>query len=407
MATPSFAQSELNTSVSKKVQGTFAAADFLTIANDAAKFVMSDIDLRSMMRKSALSPNLFDEMYQYTLPSDIKGDKIIDIQPQINRGKFDDWVLTSQEQFDRLKSRTKLDVAGDPIKLAADEDWMGENYVAIARDDLVNKLLISRPISDTETLISSLDSLSAGGGTWTEYGDGDNATVDADNYVKGSASINWDINADGGTTAGVYNDDLDDFDVSDYKSNGSVFVWAYISSTTNLTNFILRIGSSSSAYYSITITTNNEGASFYAGWNLLRFDFTNKSTTGTPDDDACDYVALYMTKDAAKVSETDYRFDNLTMKLGEHYNVVYYTRYPWQSSAGTFLEDATTTTDLLNCETDEYPLFVLKTAEYMEEFLKHERLADRLEVKYERAKAKYVLENPSQALLMTNIYHNM
>jgi len=169
----------------------------------------------------------------------------------------------------------------------------------------------------------------------------------------------------------------------------------------------LRIGSSSSAYYYITITTNNEGAAFYAGWNLLRFDFTDKSTTGTPDDDACDYVALYMTKDAAKVSETDYRFDNLVVKRGDHYNVYYYSKFPWQSSTGTYLENATATTDYINADTTEYRLFLLKTCQLMEEHLKNWDEADRFEGQYERAKAKYVFENPSQAICMVEQYYDI
>ena len=174
-----------------------------------------------------------------------------------------------------------------------------------------------------------------------------------------------------------------------------------------MTNYILRIGSSSSAYYSITVTTNNEGASFYAGWNLLRFDFTNKSETGTVDTDACDYVALYITKDAAKVSETDYRFDNLVIKMGPYYDVIYYTRYAWQSSAGTYLEDATTTTDLLNMETDEFNLAVLKTLQFMEEHLKKFKEADRWEKKYEAKKDEYIMRNPSEALLLQQTYHHL
>lgn len=390
---PSYTQAKLSTSVASKVSGEYSAADFLIVANNAVRTLMSEVDLRSSIRKTNLSPNLFDDVYEYTLPSTIKGNKIIDIQPQIGRGKYDDWTLVAREEFDRLKS----------------EGWLGESIISIDRDDLVNKLLISRPIDDTEAVISTFDSLTAGGGTWEVYSTGStNITKDADNYVKGSASLNWDISSTAAqTTAGIKNDDVDDFDVSDYKSNGSAFVWVYISSATNLTNFILKVGSSSSAYYSITITTNNEGASFYTGWNLLRFDFSGKSTTGTPDDDNCDYVALYMTKDTDKTSETDYRFDNLVLKLGDHYNVIYYSRYFWQSSAGTYLEDATAVTDLLNCETDEYPLFITKCAALIEEFLKNYSAADRLEAQYERMKREYIFTNPSQALLLQNTYWNM
>jgi hypothetical protein len=399
-----YTQAELNTSVSKRVSGDFTAANFLTIANDTVKAVLNDVDLRSQMRKAALSPNLFDEVYRYSAPSDLKGDKIIDIQPQIKRNRHLCWKLVTQEEFDRYKGEERIDKYGDPITINNSE-WVGNNLVSIERDDLTNKLLLSRPIDDEEISISSLDSTTAGGGTWTAFGDGENLTQDSDNYIRGSASLNWDIDDSGGTTAGIYNDDVDTFDISDYKSVGSAFVWAYITSTTNLTNYILRIGSDSSNYYYITITTNNEGNSFEAGWNLLRFDFENKSTTGTPDDDACDYVALYMTKDGAKTSETDYRFDNLVLKIGDHYDCKYYSRYGWQNNGGTWIEEATTTTDLLNCESDEYELFLLKNCELMELHLKNWGNAREFRKDYELFLIKYQQQNPSQALpLIQNLW---
>jgi len=327
---------------------------------------------------------------------------IIDIQPQINRGRLASWELVTAEEFDRYKQDRRYDEAGDPIDITSAE-WFGRSLVAIDERDFIKKLLLSRPVDDDETSISSLDAV----GDWAGYGDGENLTKDADNYVKGSASINWDINADGGTTAGIYNASLDTFDITDYIGTGSIFVWAYITSATNLTNFIIRVGSSASNYYYITITTNNEGASFYAGWNLLRFDFANKTETGTVDTDACDYVALYMTKDAAKVSETDYRFDNLVLKKGKHYWVRYYTKYGWQSSAGTYLENSTADTDYLNVDTDEYDIICEKAAELAERHLKNRAEAGDHRTIYKEMRDNYILENPSEAMVLMQTYHDM
>jgi len=399
---PNFTNAELNTSVSHMVQGSYTAARFLSTANRAVRDILAELDLRSSKRSVALSPNLFDDVYHYTCPTDIKGNKIIDIQPQVSRNRFDEWTLTTQEEFDRRKQTGRFDKYGDQINIA-NSAWSGDNLVAISRDDLVNKLLLSRPIDDTKLVVSTLDSV----GDWTLYGDGTNVTVDTTNYVKGNASINWDISAAGGTTAGIYNSSLDTFDITPYTSLGYAFAWVYITSKTDLTNFILRIGSSSSAYYSITITTNNEGVAFYNGWNLLRFDFSDATETGTVDKDGCDYVALYMTKDAGKTSETDYRFDNLTLRIGDHYNTVYYSRYFWQSSTGTYLEDATATTDVLNAETDEIGLVEEKIAQYIEQSLGNSKEEDKHEQRYEIKRARYIMENPSQALLLQTTYYDL
>ena len=384
------------------VSGKYTDAVFLERANAAVRQVLGDVDMKSMIRKSALSPNLFDDIYRYACPASMKGEAIIDLVPQINRGRFDDWDMVTAEEFDRKKQDLRVDRYGDPIEFKGTQ-WLGENLVAFEEDDLGRKLLISRPIDDKESGIDTLDSV----GDWLVFGDGENLTKDADNFVKGSACLNWDISSAGGTTAGIYNDSLDTFDVSDYKTNGSAFVWVYISSVTNLTNFILRIGSSSTAYYYITVTTNNEGNSFEAGWNLLRFDFVNKSTTGTPDDDACDYVAIYMTKAAGKVSETDYRFDDLVLKLGENYDVSFYSKYGWQTSAGSWLENATANTDKLNVDTDEYEIISEKTAELVEQYLRNYGEADRHKMRYNEMIARYIVNNPSRRKLITFQYYKI
>ncbi len=398
---PSFTQAELNVSVATRVTGTYSDANFLIIANNSARELVRKLDLRSMKRRAALSPNLMDDIFDYSAPSDIKGNKLIDLQPQIDRGRFDDWRLTTEEEFDRLKSQIGIDRHGDPVSFKRNA-WVGDSVCAVSDKGMTRKILAALPVDDTETVVDSLDAI----GNWVLFGDAENLTADASNFVKGSRSINWDISSAGGTTAGIQNTSLATFDLSAYLTEGSIFVWAYLSSKTNVTNFIIRIGSGTSAYYSITITTNNEGNAFVGGWNLLRFDFVNKSTTGTPDDDASDYVAVYMTKDSGKVSETDYRFDHIILKVGKHYDVVYYSKYAWQSSAGTYLEDATATTDLLNADTDEINLFELKTAELIERHLKHLKESQVLKDLYDEAVAEYVLANLSVAMSYTNTYHN-
>jgi hypothetical protein len=378
-----YSRTNLKTNVATMISGTITDTALSTLANRAVREVLMLMDLRSAKRHSSLSPGLCDDIYDYSCPTDLKAMGIIDIKPQINRNKNDQWRLTTGEEFDRLKG---------------DED---ENLVTLSDNSMVRKLRLSRHIDDQHIVIDSMDSV----GDWVLFGDGTNLTQDVDNRVKGVASINWDISAAGGTTAGIYNASLDVFDISDYLTNGSIFVWVYISSATYLTNFILRVGSSSSNYYSMTATTNNEGTAFVAGWNLIRFDFSGKSETGTVDPDACVYAALYMTKNALKISETDYRFDNLVMKMGERYDVIYYSKYGWQSAAGTFLEDSTADTDLLNYDTDEINLIEHKMAELGERYLRNQNEANNHLTLFTGYSKDYLQRNPSEALLMTTTYH--
>ncbi len=352
--------------------------DYETTLNNAVREVCSDLDLRSSKRKYSSPPRIFTDIYSYTCPTDMKGEGVIDVQPQINRSTSLRWSLTSQEEFDRRKT----------------ED---ANLLSFSDNDLARRLLVSSLIDDQTVIIGGMDNLTGDGGTWTLFGDGTNLTADTDNFVKGGGSINWDISSAGGTTAGIYNSGLNSKDISDYTSGGSAFVWVYITSTTNLTNFILRLGSSTTAYHQYTaVTTDNEGNTFTTGWNLLRFSLQSPTDTGSPSDTAIDYAAIYMTKAAAKVSETDYRFDWLVVKKGDIYNIIYYSKYLWQSSGGTWKENSTADSDYINVDTEEYNLVIEKGVELAALEMREEKTSEIAHIRYEGQngeggmKAKYL-----------------
>ena len=367
-----------------------------TIINRGVRKAVSDIDFRSTIRKSSLSPNLFSNIYQYSSPTDLKADRIIDVLPQINRNRHMSWDYVTTEEFDRYKAE------GSEF---SDEDFnvLGDyprNLLAISNDDMVRKLLLSMEVSDTGYTIDSLNSVE----DWIGFGDGENLIADSDNYVKGNASINFDINDDGGTTAGIENSNLPTFDLTDYLSTGSAFVWTYISDTTNITNYILRLGSDSSNYYYITVTTTNEGVSFENGWNLLRFDMNSKTETGSVDDDNCSYCALYMTKDAGKTDETDYRFNNLIIQKGVHFSTKYYSKYPWITNLSVRIENSTADTDYLMADSDEEDILVEACKIELFRDLKDYDQMKLAQAEYIKLKDNYLLRNPSQALLLTSRY---
>lgn len=400
---PIYSRTLIKSDIATLISGTISDADLNTIINRAVLEVVSDIDLRSCIRRTSLTPNLFDDIYQYSAPTDLKGRKIIDVEPQVNRGRYDDWRFTTNEEFDRLKQDQRVDKWGDPLKLQRNT-FLGDSLVAVRDTDMIKKVLISRPVDDKTVVLEPLSAV----GTWLLFGDGTNLTADSSNFVKGSASVNWDISAAGGTTAGIQNSSIASTDISDFLSEGSIFVWAYITSTTNLTNFILRIGSSSSAYNYITVTTNNESTAFVNGWNLLRFDLINKSVTGSPTNTACTYIALYMTKTAGKISETDYRFNYLVMKVGVHNYLNYYSKYGWQSASGTYLENSTADTDLVNADTDELRLIEYKCAELGEVHLRSSAgtIKEKRDL-YEGYSGRYKMNYPSLALPLVTTYNQM
>jgi len=384
--TPIYTYSNLKTRINAQIKGKIGVLiSDRDLINQAAREVVSDIDLRSTRRKSQLSPPLFTDIFEYVCPTDLKDYKIINVEPQTDR-KRAQYVLTTYEEFGRRRDA---------------------NTIAISDANFIRTVLVNADfaVSDKVMTISTMDSLTAGGGTWALFGDGTNLTADADNYVRGSGSINWDISAAAGTTAGIQNSGLSTFDLTDYLGgNGSAFVWTYITSTTGLTNFIIRLGSSSGAYYQKTTTTQADGTAFVAGWNLLRFDLTSLTTVGSPTNTAGVFVAIYMTKTAGKVSETDYRFDNLLLKKGEIHNLFYYSKFPWQTSAGSYIENSTVDSDLLNVDLTEFNLMVDKGVELAGPEVDEFDASDRAARRYAINKKKYEMANPSEALLIIETY---
>lgn len=393
---PTFTYANLETSVKVRLHNqlgqlkgsTSNSASILVALNTAVRKSLADVDFRSSKRKSTVAPNLFNDIYQYNCPTDLKGNKIIGIQPQtLDRSRFEVYNLVPEENFDQLKqSKT--------------------NLISFTDRDMTRKMLASVSVDDDGFTVTPLDSLTSGG-TVAAFGDAENVVADTYDFVKGSGSIKADISSAGGTTFGVQITSIPTFDLTRYKSAGSAFVWVRITSTTNLTNYKLRLGNDSSNYYEMTVTTTNEGTAFATGWNLLRFDFSGKSTTGTVDDDACDYAVIYMTKDGAKVSETDYRFDHIIVKLGQINNLIYYSKYLWQNSGGTWIENSTATTDKLNLDTEEYDIVVERGVEECAAGIRE--YGEDWKIARENRKemvANYKKQYPSEALLEETDYYN-
>lgn len=362
--------------------------DRQVIVNRAVRAVNADIDLRSAKRSATLSPNLFSEVYRYVAPTDIRGEKLIDLRRQTKRSSHEKWTLVDDVNFDRFKGIV-------PYRVALRD----ENGLKLLRADGVE--------GDKKKVLHECQSLTTNG-TVTASADASNLTIDTANHISGGSSINFDM-AKGAATGVVTFTDIDDVDLSDYEDKGSVFAWVFIpdysdAQAETVTNFILRVGNDSSNYVHRTITTNNEGQTFYDGWNLLRFDLNGATEVGTVTWTAIDYLVLTVTKDTALEADTDWRVDSIVARIGELYDSVYYTKFGWTDTNGTYIEESTAATDLVVADTDEVEIIATKAAEYAAQELK-----DYDDMKIHRAnyvdmKTDYQSNNPSEALKKRKTY---
>jgi hypothetical protein len=374
--------SDINAGLRGKIGMISSQEDFV---NRVVREVKNAIALRSARRKATLSPDLFPGVTQYACPSDLQDNRIIDIPAQVKRydGSFG---LVPVEQFN-VSPRT-----GD----IAIDDYNGARV-----------LLINSEVETASSVISTLETTTSGGGTWVAVGDAENVRDNGDDYMKGSGSVFFDIGAGGTTTAGIENTGLDTSDITEFLGgHSSVFVWVRINSTTNLTNFILKLGTDSTNYYSKTVTARHDGNAFQSGWNLLRFPLTSLTETGTVTDTSIGYAALYMTKTAGKISETDYGFNYLVIMKGVIHDILYYSKYGWQNNTGTYLENSTDDSDVVVADTTEYELFVKHGVSRGMRLTNSAREdIDDADKEFADAVSIYNAQNPDESQLMVSTYH--
>jgi hypothetical protein len=371
-----YTQSALKNSVNSKIKGKIGVlVDFQDILNSGVRQVLADLDLLTTRRRTPLIPALFNGVFEYAAPSDLKGYSIISVQNQ-TWSKAISWGLVPYEQFMRRQDA---------------------NTIAVSDYDGLRKVFIKSDTKDQNFKFASFDTV----GSWVLLGDAENVELDSGNFVEGTASIKFDISSAGGTTAGVQNSALSPADMTEYfEGNGCAVVRAYLTSKTNVTNFILKVGSDSSNYYTKTVTTQADGTAFVNGWNILYFDLSTFTTQGTPVISATDYCALYMTKAAGKISEVGYKFDGLEFRIGEINNLYYYSGYGWQTSGGTYIPNSTASSDLLNAGEEEYELIVAKCAELAADDCDEDKVSEKQAMRYKELRKIYKDNNPSEALVL-------
>jgi len=387
MAQGTYTRTNLITFLNSRIGGKKdQLLDVNTLIDSAVRFVINDIDLRGTKRKSTLTPNLFDDIYDYTLPSDCKS--VIDIIPQVEREENTEWDFLPEEEFDRKKTRL-------------------DNIFTITGDDLVRRIRISRKVDDKSVVLARMESLNGDGDTWVGFGSVDDTSVkkDGDNYIKGNGAVRFEDNGDtAATTVGLQNRGIDEVDLSEYLANGSIFVRSRLTTgDADITKLTVRLGSDSDNYYEVSDSTTNENTPFETGWNLVRLDLSNKSKNGNPTDTAIDYIAAFWTKTAnTHLTDTDYAFDHIEVKKGKIYNLLYYSRYMWQSGS-TYQENSDSDGNTLSLFNDEIELIVTKAWELASYELKNYNDAAAAKALYKELKEEYLKRHPSEAKVMVSI----
>jgi len=318
--------------ISARLHGTTLnkIGDFYLICRDAAELMTNRIDLQEARRRALLPNAVYDQVYDYALPSDFKAP--ISLNKQANNIYNGNQSRTYSTQFNNQKY---------------------DNQYAIVWQDMVQYLRFAKYLK-APIVIDKADSLTENG-TWAISGNGSNLELDTNNYMSGIGSLKCDVSSPGAVV-----------------------------------NVIMQLGNDSSNYYSKTITAGHFDA-FMTGWNLCRFDLSDAILTGSVNMNSIDYVKFTVTyntsqtvsyektlttpvdltvdnykSDGAIFAYLDFstvlslstlRLDNITAHIGTLYDINYYSNFVFRNTSSTWLEQPTSDSDILNLSPLSYKIF--------------------------------------------------
>lgn len=314
--------------------------NFYGVCNRAARKLLMDIDPQETIRLVELPSTIYQGVYDYPAPSDLKGNKVIDIRPQVNRTTADIFPQYYNQQFDATKDTGLYD------------------QFTVQWNTATKSLRIAAPFLTAPVQVNYADDTTENG-TWSVGGNAASLTENNTNFVIGGSSLQFNLAATGvdPSTGYLENSDMDSVDLSDYTGQGSFFLYTYLPAGADIDSVTLRIGSSSTNYYEMTNTQTQQDTAFQNGWNLIDFAWSGATTTGTPDASALDYVRVTWTYDGTV--QTAVLLNNITFNLGSIMQIEYYSKYLFRnSSTGAFQETVTSDDDYVNLDTETYNLFV-------------------------------------------------
>ena len=304
------------------------------VINRAARQLLLDLDPQETKRTVEFVAPIFNTVYDYPIAADVKGNKIIDIFPQVQRIPQDIWLQSYNQAFDVSKQNI----------------FSKQNMFTMNFNTGLKTLRINAPWLEAPIIVNEIEAI-ATNGTWATGGMALNLTVNNTNFAQGTGSLQFDA---GIGAAYIENSDMTAVNLSAVVNQASMFTWVYVPVGANLTSVELRWGSSSADYYASTVTLTQQGTAFVNGWNLCQFEWATATVVGAPDDTLINYgrVTLNLTAitTAAKVN-------GMNSILGTVLLYEYYSKYMFRDAiTGAFQETVTDDSNIVNLDTESYNL---------------------------------------------------
>lgn len=330
---------DLKNDITTAMHGTSlrVCSDINNTIKNAALQMLLRIDPKSTLRGQPISNAVFDQIYNYICPEDLK--KVVDLQPQeVERPYWEDLSLRYIQEFDRSKNRKT-------------------NMAEVMYANSGKYLRLAKSIGKFNGVLDVGQQADSDIGTWVAGGDAGNLKTNPLNYVQGSSGVQFDL--DGSTGQGyieiTFNNSVDLKTIEDF---GSLFMWTFFPDASVMNSLQLDFGQSQSAMWSKTITTQQALLTFKNGWNLTRADWNAMTQTGTPDASAITYLRITFNYDAG-VAQNALVYNGVNAKFGKNYDLVYYSEYLFQDFlTGAWKMAPSDDTDIINVDPLAYTILL-------------------------------------------------
>lgn len=316
--------------------------NLIGLENRAARQLLLDIDPQETKRVVEFVNPIFNNVYDYPIANDVKGNKLIDIFPSVQRLPWDIWSQSYNQAFDVTKQNI----------------FSLKNMFTMNFNTGLKSIRINAPFLNAPQIINEIEGIALNG-TWATGGTASTLAVNNTNFAQGAGSLQFNV-----TSGAAYleNSTMTSQNLSAVENQSSLFTWVYIPTGSNLTSVELRFGSSASNYWVGTVTQNQQGNAFSNGWNLCQFVWSSLSSVGTPNSSAVNYARITLNVTA---SMTGCLLNGLNSILGTILNYSYYSKYLFRdATTGAFQETVNDVSNLINLDTESYNLYVNLVAMY-------------------------------------------
>ena len=313
--------------------------NFYGLCNRTARDVLDLIDPQETKRSVLTASPIFNRVWDYPLPADVKGNKIIDIRPQVDRYPGD--ILTQQysQDFDQ----------GKDFAYGIGNSAFNIKFNSSLKSIRINSNWLPQGITLNSATI--LD----GDGIWSVGGGATNLRVDNQNYLNYQGSLAFDL-LGGQTTGYIQVVGMDGKDLSAQVNQATEFLYSYFPTASGITSVTLDWGSSIGDYYSVTTTQTQQATAFQNAWNLLAFGWSGATVTGTPLSSNITYIRVTFTYNST--AQTGLHIGSIQSTMGRYMEMEFYSKFLFRNaSTGVYQETVLLDSDLINLDTDSYNIF--------------------------------------------------